>query len=84
MSLRHYNHLSPARQPGESFDNYRARRRVINKAIKLRLRGAPLAPTVDRHGRPRARVHPSKKLNAGMKRAERRALYQRNEWRAAS
>lgn len=122
MSLRKYNHLSPERQPGESHENYRARRHVINRAIKTKLRGAlaytssealRLPPVGEdekidealqndrERGRVRdfavipvgtktirvcrtkgvSRVHPSKKLNPGMKRAERRALYRRNEWR---
>ena len=31
--------LKPARQPGEKFDDYRQRRALCNKLVKLRLRG---------------------------------------------
>ena len=39
MDLIPRTHFRPERQPGESFKAYRSRHRVVNKAVRLHLKG---------------------------------------------
>lgn len=51
--------LNPARNEGETFEDYKARRRAVNTAIKQHLKGRPFHATawrVYRH-RPRRAAH---------------------------